>query len=262
MTGIDLYPNVLFGAVAVSPVEGVIYKIRRVKAPKSQLFEDAGHDTLTLIKSEENPERIIKILHVDTFGEEGDTLKLGKDLGTLIRSGYFGFQTPPHVHLEVRPAWDPMRVRGGCHIESLLNLNEIKTVEKLSGTVIESRLNYAQICLEGINGPGVAADVGGNPGLLDGGIPLYGWFVAHIPRRPNDFKIKLLGKTIGTITNINNRTCVANCTEFRLKAEDIFVNVFFLLKPDGRPTITLTPSTPGGNQLEEFDEVTLSIEQP
>jgi hypothetical protein len=261
MTGIDLYPNTPFGGVATSPVDGEILQIRRVKAPQSQLFEDAGHDTLTLIKSKKESERIIKILHIDTFGEEGDTLRVGQNLGKLIRSGYFGFQTPPHIHLEVRPAKDPLRVRGGCPIESLLNLDKIKIIEKLNGIVIESKPNYAQILLEGINGPGVVADIGGAPGILDGGIPLYGWFGAHFPRHPISPIVRLLGKTIGTITNIYNRTCVINCTQFTFKVEDVSVNLFFLLKPHGRPIITLTPRTPGGIHLQESDEVTLRIEQ-
>jgi len=262
MTGLDVYPNARFGGVATSPIEGEILQIRRVKAPKSQLFEDAGHDTLTLIKSKNNPEKVIKILHIDTFGEEGDTLRIGQNLGILIRSGYFGFQTPPHIHLEVRPARDPLRVKGGCYIESLLNLNNIKIVENLKGIVVESQPNYAQIRLADINSSGVTADIGGIPGLLDGGIPLYGWFGAHIPRTPKDSTIRLLGKTIGTITNVNNQTCIAKCTEFRIKVEDVPVNIFFLLKPDERPTLTITSRTPGGIHFQESDEVALSIEQP
>ena len=64
----------------------------------------------------------MKLLHVDTTVEEGDDVDVGQGLGPLIRSGYFGYHTPPHVHIEVRPPGDPLRVRGGYPIEEHLPL--------------------------------------------------------------------------------------------------------------------------------------------
>ena len=122
MTGVDIYPNSRLGDSTPSPIDGEIIKVRRVKSPPGRGFEAPEYDTVTIIKSTENKGRVAKVLHVDTVLKEGEAIAVGQNLGPLIRSGYFGYHTPLHVHVEVRPQYDPLRVRGGYTIDSLLDL--------------------------------------------------------------------------------------------------------------------------------------------
>ncbi len=259
MTGVDVYPDAPFVGAAPSPVDGEIIKVRRVRAPTPRLFESPGYDTVTIIRSRENPGRIVKLLHVETIVGEGERVKAGQDLGSLIRSGYFGYHTPPHAHIEVRPPSDSLRVRGGCLVESLLSAHALTPVEELRGVVVASRPEYALIQLDGPRTGGVAADIGGVAGLLDGGVPIYGWFGAHTQEPPKSQAINLLGRTIGRITNVNRKTCVALCTRFEMMLEDTPVNAFFFLRPDGRPQIAATPRTTGWLRLEDSSEVTVHV---
>ena len=139
MTGVDIYPNIDHGLSSLSPVTGEIMQIRRVKAPKSREFEAPERDTVTIIRSVQNPERVVKILHVDTVAEVGETIHMGQFLGPMIRSGYFGYQTPLHAHVEVRPPEDPLRVRGGYLMDSLLCLEKLEVTNELVGTVVSAR---------------------------------------------------------------------------------------------------------------------------
>lgn len=261
MTGIDVYPDAPFDGAAPSPIEGRVVEVRRVKAPTSPLFESPGYDPVTIIRSRESIGRVVKLLHVDTIVEEGDDVGVGQGLGPLIRSGYFGQHTPPHVHIEVRPPDDPLRVRGGCHIESILPPGELTPLEEMRGVVVASRPEYALIQLESTRAIGVAADIGGVTGILDGGIPLYGWFGAHYHKPPKTKSIKLLGKTIGQITKTNKNTCIAQCVKFETRLDETPVNVFFFLRPDGRPQIAAT-SRETGLHLEPSSEVVLRVVAP
>jgi len=261
MTGIDVYPDAPFGGSTPSPVEGTVVEVRRVKAPASRLFESPGYDTVTIIRSREATERVVKLLHVDTIVEEGDDVGIGQGLGPLIRSGYFGQHTFPHVHIEVRPPDDPLRVRGSYHIESIFPPGELTPLDAMRGVVVASRPEYALIQLESTRAVGVAADIGGVIGILDGGIPLYGWFGAHYQKTPKTNSIKLLGKTIGQITKTNKNTCIAQCVKFEITLDETPVNVFFFLRLNGRPQIAVT-SRETGLHLEPSSEVELHVVAP
>ncbi|MFQ6054099.1 MAG: hypothetical protein ACE5OO_07740, partial [Candidatus Bathyarchaeia archaeon] len=173
-TGIDIYPRRRVGKVAPSPVEGRVVKIRRVKAPRGRGFRGAGFDFVILLKSRENPERVIKILHLIPAVRCGEAVEPGQGLGRLLRSGYFNFWTEPHIHLEVRSPLDPLRARGGFALRRLLEVDEADPVEELRGRVKESRREYSLIALGRRFRQGLPARVGGVTGLLDGGIPHYG----------------------------------------------------------------------------------------
>ncbi len=261
MTGIDVYPEAVFGESAHSPVEGVVTLVRRVKAPTSHLFESSGYDTVTIIRSRETPGRVAKLLHVDTILDEGGHVDVGDDLGPLIRSGYFGYNTLPHVHLEVRSADDPLRVRGGRHIRSLLTPHGPTPSEEMKGVVIASRHEYSLVQLDH-KAAGTVADIGGASGILDGGVPLYGWFGAHTWHQPKTEEINLLGKQIGRITSVMEGTCIAQCTPFEIRLEGVPVNVFFFLRPDGKPQVAATSVIKGRLQLELKSRVEFTIESP
>jgi hypothetical protein len=260
MTGIDIYPNSLNDEPMPSPVEGEVLQVRYVKSPQGHGFEAPLFDVVTIIRSNENPGRVIKVLHIDTKARVGESISTGQILGPLIRSGYFGYQTPLHAHIEVRPSTDPLRVRGGYPIDSLLEVKGLDLTEEITGRVTITRPGYALIKL-GLKTPGIVANVGGVPGILDGGIPLYGWFGAHAENPILNAHVKLLGKIIGKITGVHPRTCVAECTKFRFMLGFTPVDAFFMLLPSGEPTIAVTSRRRGGLVLNQNSEVSLTVEQ-
>ncbi len=257
MTGIDLYPNASSGGIALSPVDGEIAQVRRVRAPNGHGFDAPTHDTITIIKAQ-TPNTAVKILHVDTEAEAGETVHVGQALGPLIRSGYFGYQTPLHAHVEVRPSGDPLRVRGGYPMESLMDLNDLTVTDDMTGVVATTRLGYAQINLR-IGNPWVVVDVGGRPGIIDGGIPLYGWFGTHVDASMAGATIKLLGKKIGAVTNTRSRACVAHCSEFKARIGTTPVDLFFILTPRNRTLLVTTSRKRGELDLHEGEEVSVAI---
>ena len=63
---VDLYSSDLrLGESALSPVDGIVRCIRRFKSPRSRWFEAAEFEPLILIESDENPELLLKILHLN-----------------------------------------------------------------------------------------------------------------------------------------------------------------------------------------------------
>jgi hypothetical protein len=258
MTGIDIYPNTSESLSAPSPVKGEILQIRRVKAPHGHGFEAPEHDTVTIIRSTQAPERIVKILHVDTQAEVGDTMHAGQALGPMIRSGYFGYQTPLHAHIEVRSLEDPLRVRGACPMNSLLDLDKLEVSEQLVGTVMMARRGYAQISLSQ-GGPWTVASVGGKLGIIDGGVPLYGWFGIHVKSPKEGAIVQLLGKQIGIVTKTGPLTCVANCSEFTALLGSIPVDLFFILTPRQNTILVAVSKKRGELDVTYGEKVAVTI---
>jgi len=260
-TGVDIYPDNEFGEVAPSPVSGVVELVRRVRSPRGRGFEDPGYDVVTLLRSLEDPRRVIKLLHVEPTIGSGDMVETGQELGRLLRSGYYGFATSPHVHVEIRDPSDPLRVRGGHRLRRLLDISGVETVRELRGTVTKSIPEFSIVRLEGYPANGLPADVGGVPGLLDGGIPYYGWLGAHIgDDTPTGDAVTLLGKAIANIKVVNDRVCLADCLEFSVRVDGrAILGLSLRLSPRKEAEIKLIPSSRGALKLEEDTEVSLTI---
>jgi len=257
MAGIDIYSNPIEGE-ASSPIEGEILQIRRVEAPEGHGFQAPQEDVVTIIECKDASKRVVKILHVDTKLREGESVDAGQPLGAMIRSGYFGYQTPLHAHVEVRPAEDPIRVRGGYPMNNLLDLDHLEITEELSGTVTVSRKGYAQIRLN--NSPTwVVVDIDGEPAIIDGGVPIYGWFGAHTKNAAKGANVKLLGKSIGTVKATGTRTCVAECTNPVMRIGATPIDLFIVLLPMGSSMIVVTSRKRGELDLREGDEASVTV---
>lgn len=259
-TGIDVYPKRVFGEPAPSPVSGRIVEVRRVKCPEGKDFEGSNFDYAILLKSLENPERLIKVLHVSPTVEPGEIVEPGQELGWLLRSGYFNFWTDPHLHVEVRKPSDPLRARGGFKLESLLEVDNTEPIQELRGVVIETKPEYSLVALKDRLKHGIPADVGGSVGLLDAGIPHYGWAGAHLSSRPSmGATVKLCGKPIATIRTLHSNMCLAECGGFSLRAGGVCVGLSLYLFPFLKPVVKLVPSKPGELMVEESRELSLVI---
>lgn len=258
-SSLDIFPNLGFGEETASPVNGEVVKIRKVKSPKGTNFLASEYDVVILIKSKENPDRLVKILHVDPLVEVGDNVKVGLGFGTLLRSGYFGRHTGAHIHLEVRPPSDPLRARGGFNLHRILRVENHKPLDELKGTVKKILPGRTFVKLYGPPNNGVSGAVGDTPILIDGGIP-YGWVGGHYENKPNGDSIKLAGKTIARITRKEGRKCTAECTNFSVKVKNNNVGLYFYLYPHNRPEVMITRLSARALKLEEGDEVELTIE--
>ena len=260
-TGIDIYPGVGFGDVAGSPVHGEVVQIRKLKAPRGRNFEDHGYDVVTVLRSSENSERVIKVLHVEPVVECGDVVEPGQDLGVLIRSGYYGFSTTPHFHVEVRSPCDPLRVRGGFRLGRLLEIGRPEPLDELRGVVTRCTPEYSVAKLEGVSIHGVPCTVGGVPGLLDGGIPYYGWMGVHLGSEPpRGDLVELCGKPIAEVRSLRGNSCIAECTDFSFRLDGVPIGLSLYLYPRAEPEVLLIPMRPGGMELETSTEVTIEIE--
>ncbi len=257
-TGIDVYPNLNFMELAPSPVSGEVLQIRKVKAPKGRLFQDAGYDVAVLLRSNENKDIVIKLLHMNPCVEVGDWVKVGDFIGSLLRSGYYGWGTSPHIHVEVRRPEDPLRARGGHQIERIQNLHYDTPEDEIKGVVVDSRDEFTIVELNSENG--LVADMGGKPGILDGGIPYYGWMGVHFDGEfPRGHQIKLGGTLIGVINNVGDNWCQARCLDFRFEVNRKRLRGLSLrLSPKGPASIKLIPYELGALRMESGEEVKVS----
>jgi hypothetical protein len=260
--GIDIYPDRGFGETAPSPVRGEVTLVRRVKSPKGRGFRDSGYDVVTVLKSSENPLMAIKLLHVEPFLGPGEMVEPGKELGTLLRSGYFGAGTSPHVHAEVRDTSDPLRVRGGHQMKRVHDIGDVAPADELTGVVCHSFPEFSVVELNSVKACGLPADIGGVSGILDGGIPYYGWLGAHFGEAPPVGEtIKLIDEPIADIKALTTNTCLADCRDFSVKANGIkILGLSLRLSPKKETEVKLIPYKLGSLKLEEGDEVILIIE--
>jgi hypothetical protein len=249
-----------FGESAGSPVSGQVILVRKVRAPQAKRFRDHGHDTVILLESQENPERVIKILHVEPSIQEGDIRETGQTLGTLIRSGYFGYSTTPHIHLEVRRPGDPLRARGGLRFERLQEIRNVPEMGSLEGLVYRCVEEYAEIEIKGASQWGLQCEAGGAPGVLDGGVPYYGWLGVHTNTTPHgEGSINLCGIEIADISETGPQGCVATCRDFSLTVGKERVGLSTCLYPKGDPRFFLIPLSHGWLSLKPGARFSIEI---
>lgn len=238
-SGIDIYSGQKFNDIISSPVNGEIIMIRRVMAPQGRGFKDAGYDVITLIRSQENQNMIIKTLHVDPVVDVGASVDVGADLGKLLRSGYFGWGTSPHVHLEIRDPNDALRARGGSIINNLIGSGN-KPLSSIEGEVIDVVREYALITLD-FKGNGLTCLINDSVGILDGGIPYYGWMGVHTNESVLGL-VRLLGKDIARVVNFGEGYVLADCFDFNFSLDDqLLFGLSLYLTPINIPKVKILP---------------------
>jgi hypothetical protein len=258
-TGLDIYPGDGFGGEAPSPVEGEVTLIRRVKAPSGRGFEASDHDTVILIENKDNSETVTKLLHVDPLVEVGEIVHVGDPVGVTLRSGYYGWGTSPHIHVEVRSPLDPIRARGGFPL-NLIEVPDEEPVDEIAGTVAHVQPEFALIRLE--SGCGLVGSVNGLPATLDGGIPYYGWLGAHLEDAPESGTIELTGVPIADVTQGFTNSCKADCRGFQFLIHNKpILGLSLTIWPNGKPLIKVIPLKINGLNLEKGDwaEVELKV---
>lgn len=249
---VDIYPSNGYGGEMPSPVEGEVVHIRRVKAPEGHGFKASDHETIVVVKNNANPETVTKLLHIDPLVKVGDRVHVGEPLGLTLRSGYYGWATSPHTHVEIRHPDDPIRARGGYN----LNLIEVPSgvpASEISGNVVHLQSEFALIKLD-LKNFGLVGTVNGKPATLDGGIPYYGWMGAHLLDAPCSGTIELLGQPIANIIESFNNSCKGTCREFYFMLNDQrLLGLSLVLWPRKDPLVKIVPL--------KINELDLEIEQ-
>ncbi len=257
-TGVDIYPSEVFGDVAPSPVNGEVELIRRVKAPIGHGFVAADHDTVLLIRNKDNPDTVTKILHIDPMVEIGTEVQVGDPIGATLRSGYYGWSTSPHMHIEVRSPKDPIRARGGYNLNTV-DLSIIEPVEEISGEVVHLQPEFAYIKLDTL-GSGLVGTVNGEPAILDGGIPYYGWMGAHIEDAPESGTIELLGVPIADITERFHHSCKGTSREYQFTVKDKpILGLSLTLMLSDQPLVKLIPVEKNGLDMKMDERVKVEL---
>jgi len=260
-SAVDIYPGVDFGCEAPSPVKGEVVAVRAIKCPGGRGFEASTLDYVVLLRSLENPDKWVKLLHVKPCVRIGEIVRVGEPLGLLLRSGFFDFWTHPHVHIEVRSPSDPIRAMGGFTFERLMKLDAVNVLpEKLKGVVVESKPEYSLISLNNGLGPGLPVDVDGEVGFLDGGIPHYGYFGVHLSVKPSKGSaVRLCGVKIGVVKFVFTDMCLAVCCSSNFKLDGKPVRLSTYIHPSGNHFLKVVPNGVGELKLDRSQEVSLAI---
>ncbi|UCH01415.1 MAG: hypothetical protein JSV20_05925 [Candidatus Bathyarchaeota archaeon] len=225
-SAVDIYPKKRNAdeVLAFSPVEGVISKIHEVKSPVPKHFKASETEHLIVVSPRENPNVAVKLLHINSNLERGMRINVGDYLGKLVRSGFFNFWTNKHLHIEVRSLKNPLRAKGAYHLAPVNSCdNDLRWQKGPSfegGRFEEIKENYAIIGLkEGVVKIGKFWGFGcitrGVEGVVDGGIPHYGYGGVHLINsskiRVGD-KIRVEDNTIGTVTSVFKSAIKFKCS--------------------------------------------------
>ncbi|MEM2424124.1 MAG: hypothetical protein QXR45_00150 [Candidatus Bathyarchaeia archaeon] len=259
-SAIDIYPRTNFGQIAPSPIYGEVTSIRRVRCPDSRGFKGSKCDYVILLRSLENAERLIKILHVEPIVEVGEIIKPGDEIGFLLRSGFFDFWTEPHLHVEVRDPLDPIRARGGFKLERSIHFNALAENIDLHGIVVESKQEYSLINLEHDLRYGIPVEVNGEYGILDAGVPHYRLLGVHMSTQPSIGSIvKLNGVKAGVVESVHSNMCIAKCFSnltFKVKGHPVGLSLYLYTS---KPLLKIIPNKIGALKLEESEDVSIMI---
>lgn len=261
-TGVDVYPQpkTWYGASAFSPIGGEVIGIKPVGHFFRRDFECSERDYVILLRCFENPSRVAKLLHVKPSVSVGDKVKAGGKLGVYLRSGFFDFWTDPHVHVEIRNPNDAFRARGGYKIHRTLPIEgSLEPLERLSGIVVYCRPEYLLIALEGAKAYGLTVDVEGEAGILEGGIPQYGFFGVHLNGSPKPGgDVILCGRKIGTLRKSFGRMGVGKfaCLTPRLNGEKVHLSLHLYFQ---NPLLKVVPRKLGEIILQEGEEVEVTL---
>ncbi|MEM2922462.1 MAG: hypothetical protein QXF26_09130 [Candidatus Bathyarchaeia archaeon] len=168
---------------ALSPVDGILIEKRMVHTPYPRHFQCSGLEHLLIIQSSQRRDLFVRILHANSSLEVGDRVRVGEFIGKLVRSGFFDFWTEKHLHVEVRGLGNLVRAKGSLTIAPNLPDGEVEgeaLVRCPYLRVVRCFRDY--VLAEALEGTvslglflGFGCSVRGKVGLLDGGIPHYGF---------------------------------------------------------------------------------------
>jgi hypothetical protein len=259
-----------FGAEAPCPSPGKVISIKKVGTPTRKNFNAEETDYLIILKSDENPEYVIKMLHVNPKVKIGENLDLGDCVGTLIRSGFFNFWTDPHIHIEIRNPGDAIRAKGAypIHLLSLKKKGCSESDNSFKCEVIDVRTDYTmvepsrRVIINMGRFYGFVTRINNALGLLDCGLPHYGFGGIILEKNNFDLGQKVfigdlhIGKVVEkrqNIAGIKLEPLSINCEGINLRGLSLYMNL-------KKPLIKLISKRRERLNLSEGEEILITIE--
>lgn len=130
---IDVYQNIsMENYEVISPISGIVIKIKTLKAPKPKFKGGTDKEYLILISNKYSSKTVYKILHVKPNIQEGDKIAIGDTIGTTIRNGYFAYWSSPHLHLELKTFENAYRAKGGKAFSLAIQDSDLKILNNIS----------------------------------------------------------------------------------------------------------------------------------
>ncbi|MEE8326406.1 MAG: hypothetical protein V3R58_05140, partial [candidate division NC10 bacterium] len=144
--------------------------------------------------------------------------------------------------------------------ERLQEIGNVPELGRLEGLVHRCSAEYAKIEISGTSKWGLQCKAGGTPGVLDGGIPYYGWLGVHTVATPHGKgSVKLCGIEIADISETGPNSCMATCRDLLLTVGKERVGLSTCLYPKGDPRFFLIPLSQGGLNLEPGARFSIEI---
>jgi len=262
LRAVDIYPKSPF---APSPVAGKVVAIRKFAARKPKYFRAPRHDYIIVIQPKSSA-KVVRILHVTPHIEIGQLVEVGDQLGRILRSGFYDFWTDPHLHVEVRPKEDFIRARGGMLLEPKLG-----KVKPIKGPRMDFKAKVASckpeyVLLRGVPTAkvgvftGLSVSIDGRVGVLDGGVPHYGWGAVMGENLYIDGKIflgefKIGGLAKGSAAKVAR--FMANPFSVKLNNLQVF-GLSCYLSLSNKFLLKVVPKTPGAIDVSGKVEITLN----
>lgn len=197
---IDLYPGT---NTAKSPVAGEVLATRTVQCPSRPYAVDEDH--LILVDC---GDVVARVLHVEPSVEPGEFVQTGDELGSTVRSGFFGQWVDDHLHLGFRRhGQDLQRATGSLPLALDMSVEPVRWDG--AGEVVETGPTHVSLDTPAAGnvasserlGPGFGSGftaLATDEGVpLDGGLPHYagGGVLGDLPGD----EVSLFGTTVGTV---------------------------------------------------------------
>ena len=242
--------------------EGVVSDILKVPTPK---YRDDSITTDWVVIIDLGNGSALKVLHVRPQVRIGDKVFLGDQLGNYVISGYFQPWSEAHMHVEVRPSKDLLRVRGGC---KLAPTNELLNI---LGAAVPVHTNEFRVTftsksfylVKPANGSFIFTNLGNLKYVCDCGIPHYGYGAAigNNTIRHNELEgkhLRILGYDVGVVELIDTYRLVftPKSTPYINKVSAYGIGTYIL-----RNEVKIIPSQQLRQlNLKEGDVITLEFE--
>ena len=257
LRAIDIYSaERRYGEPGYSPVEGEVTYIRPFIPPEPKSFDGSKKDWIIVLKPRSNPRLRVRILHLKPIVEVGDKVEVGDEVGVYLRTGHFDFWTDPHIHVEVRDPDNLVRARGGYRLTPIGRLGDPYVAEDSRLEVSKVLENYVLVkpkhglCKVG-GFWGLGCRVGGTYGILDGGIPHYGFGGAYLIENEVGIGEPVwLGKVkIGIVEEVLDRAVRFKCIPIKVKMGEHHMrglSLYLNLNKNGE--LKLVPYKPYANE--------------
>lgn len=273
-TALDIYTLNRDYEIALSPVAGRVMKIQSFMPPRRSFLQHHDPEQLIILASNHLQPRFIRLLHINSTVQVGDSVAVGDELGTLVRSGFFNYWTDPHIHVDVRQQGNLLRAKGSLPLTPRpIHLSKSKLPDPASSstcdlTIVLMKHEYVlaktsnALQIHGISG--FKGEVETTPGLLDAGLPHYSYGGMHLansdPIIPGS-SIYIGSQVVGSVTHSTSHHVIFQACPLNISLDGQRVRGLSLyLYLNNQQLLKIIPLAPGSLAFKIGDSVHLSLQ--